>query len=302
MTETVLLRGIQIILVLAMISIASYLIYYLYKHKINPFRRFVTGFWIGFVTDALDTIGIGSFATTTTLFKATKLVEDDRKLPATMTAAHVLPVLLQSLCFIFVVKVEPTTLIAMAAAAGIGALCGSRLTKNWHTPTVQRILGTLLIMAAAIMVFRMLTNPGANLDDSAHGLHGIWLLVGIAFNFIIGVLMTMGLGNYAPELIFFSLMGLSPTVAMPVMMLDAAMIMAASSTQFIKSGRVNWDGFAGLVFGGFAGVIVAVLFLTNINIDSLKILVVFIVLLTGLMLIRSSLKKPIQKTSSSSYK
>ena len=101
------------------------------------------------------------------------------------------------------------------------------------------------------MLYRMITNPGAGISDSVHGLHGIWLFVGIVFNFIIGVLMTMGLGNYAPELIFFSLMGLSPAVAMPVMMLDAAMIMTASSTQFIKSGRVNWNGFAGLVTGGY---------------------------------------------------
>ncbi len=48
----------------------------------------------------------------------------------------------------------------------------------------------------------MWTNPGADIVDSAHGLEGIWLAVGIVFNLIIGVLMTMGLGNYAPELIF----------------------------------------------------------------------------------------------------
>ncbi|EQA28806.1 membrane protein, partial [Streptococcus agalactiae MRI Z1-024] len=143
---------------------------------------------------------------------------------------------------------------------------------------------------------RMITNPGAGISDSVHGLHGIWLFVGIVFNFIIGVLMTMGLGNYAPELIFFSLMGLSPAVAMPVMMLDAAMIMTASSTQFIKSGRVNWNGFAGLVTGGILGVIVAVLFLTNLDLNSLKTLVVGIVLFTGAMLIRSSFKKTMPKS------
>ena len=298
MTETLLLRGIQLILVLAMISISLYLIYYIKKNRINPFKRFFTGLWIGFITDALDTVGIGSFATSTTLFKLTKLVEDDRKLPATMTVAHVLPVLLQSLCFILVVKVEPLTLIAMASAAFIRAFFGSRITKNWHAPTVQRILGSLLIIAAIIMVFRMVTNPGSDITNSSHGLHGIWLVLGIVFNFVIGVLMTMGLGNYAPELIFFSLMGLSPTVAMPVMMLDAAMIMTASSTQFIKSGRVNWDGFLGLVVGGIIGVIVAVLFLTNLNLNSLKLLVVFIVLFTGGMLIRSSFKKTLEPSHS----
>ncbi|KUH47909.1 sodium:solute symporter, partial [Streptococcus agalactiae] len=204
MNETLLLHGIQLILIIAMIITFYQIVRHIRSQKINPFKRFFTGLWIGFVTDALDTLGIGSFATTTTFFKLTKLVEDDRKIPATMTAAHVLPVLLQSLCFIFVVKVEALTLITMAGAAFIGAFVGAKMTKNWHAPTVQRILGTLLITAAIIMLYRMITNPGAGISDSVHGLHGIWLFVGIVFNFIIGVLMTMGLGNYAPELIFFS--------------------------------------------------------------------------------------------------
>ena len=107
--------------------------------------------------------------------------------------------------------------------------------------------------------------------------------------------MTMGLGNYAPELIFFSLMGLSPTVAMPVMMLDAAMIMTASSNQFIKANRVSWEGVAGIVLGGIIGVLLAVFFLTNLDINSLKLLVVLIVIFTGGMLIKSSLNPSIAK-------
>ncbi|HGC9356263.1 TPA: sodium:solute symporter, partial [Streptococcus agalactiae] len=150
MNETLLLHGIQLILIIAMIITFYQIVRHIRSQKINPFKRFFTGLWIGFVTDALDTLGIGSFATTTTFFKLTKLVEDDRKIPATMTAAHVLPVLLQSLCFIFVVKVEALTLITMAGAAFIGAFVGAKMTKNWHAPTVQRILGTLLITAAII--------------------------------------------------------------------------------------------------------------------------------------------------------
>lgn len=152
-----------------------------------------------------------------------------------------------------------------------------------------------MIIAATIMIYRLFTNPGSDLPDSQHGLHGIWLLVGLVFNFIIGVLMTMGLGNYAPELIFFSLMGLSPAVAMPVMMLDAAMIMTASATQFIKNKRVSWNGFAGMVVGGVLGVLTAVLFLTNLDINNLKKIVILIVFFTGVMLIRSSFKNTISK-------
>lgn len=291
MNENLILHLIQATLVLAMIIIIIELTIHIRRQKINIFQRFVTGFWIGLVTDMLDTLGIGSFATTTTLFKLTKLNDDDTKLPGTMNAAHVIPVMVESICFISAVKVEPLTLILMASASFFGALFGTRITKNWNERLVQLILGSLLIVAALIMAYRILTNPGGGLSTAVHGLHGIWLVVGVVFNFTIGVLMTMGLGNYAPELIFFSLMGLSPAIAMPVMMLDAAMIMTASSTQFIKADRVNWTGYAGLVLGGVIGVLIAFKFLTSINIDTLKTLVIAIVIFTGVMLIRSSFVK-----------
>lgn len=187
------------------------------------------------------------------------------------------------------------TLISMATTSFIGALVGSRLTKNWQTPTIQKFLGTLLIIAALISADRMWTNPRADILESAHGLSGLWLLLEILFNVIIGILMTMGLGNYAPELIFFSLMGLSPAVAMPVMMLDAAMIMLGSTIQFMKNDRINWDGHAGMVVGGVTGVLMAVAFLSSLNLNSLKTLVIIIVLFTGIMLIRSSIKSSLYK-------
>lgn len=258
------------------------------KHRINLKEKFWTGLWIGYVTDLLDTLGIGTFATSTALFKATKLVEDDKKIPATLSTAHIIPVLIEALCFITIVEVNLTTLFVMAMASFLGAFVGTRITKNWNTRQVQRVLGILLIVAAFIMFYRLIANPGASISESAHGLHGIWILVGAMFNFTIGILMTMGLGNYAPELIFFSMLGINPSVALPVMMLDAAVIMSASTTDFIKSGRVNWPGVLGIIIGGSFGVLTAAFFLSKLDINHFKILIVFIALFTGTSLLRSS--------------
>lgn len=258
------------------------------KHRINLKEKFWTGLWIGYVTDLLDTLGIGTFATSTALFKATKLVEDDKKIPATLSTAHIIPVLIEALCFITIVEVNLTTLFVMAMASFLGAFVGTRITKNWNTRQVQRVLGILLIVAAFIMFYRLIANPGASISESAHGLYGIWILVGAMFNFTIGILMTMGLGNYAPELIFFSMLGINPSVALPVMMLDAAVIMSASTTDFIKSGRVNWPGVLGIIIGGSFGVLTAAFFLSKLDINHFKILIVFIALFTGTSLLRSS--------------
>lgn len=267
---------------------------YAKKHKISLTEKFWTGFGIGYVTDLLDTLGIGTFATTTTMFKLTKLVEDDRKIPATMTTAHIIPVLVEALLFITIVEVDMVTLLAMATAAFSGAFVGARVTQKWDTKKVQRILGILLIIAACFMVYRMITNPGADLTNEIKGLTGWKLVVGIAFDFLVGMLMSMGLGNYAPELIFFSLMGISPAVALPVMMLNAAMIMTAGAKQFIQSGRVNWPGVPGIIVGGVLGVLTAAFFLSSLDVNNLKILVVFIASYTGLTLLRSSLVKSVK--------
>lgn len=288
MTNTLILHAIQFILV-GMIAWMLYLIVsYARKNKISLKDRFWTGFAIGYVTDLLDTLGIGTFATTTSLLKATKLIEDDRRIPATMTTAHIIPILLEALLFITIVEVEMTTLISLAIAAFTGASVGARVTQHWDTRKVQRVLGILLIVAAGIMVYRMVTNPGADLANDVRGLTGWKLLIGIGFDFLIGMLLSMGLGNYAPELIFFSLMGISPAVALPVMMLNAAMMLSAGAKQFIQSGRVNWPGVPGIIVGGVLGVLTAAFFLSNLDINNLKILVVFIAAITGLTLLRSS--------------
>lgn len=288
MTNKLILHMIQLFLIFLIFWTMGNILVNAKKHGINLKEKFWTGLWIGYVTDLLDTLGIGTFATSTALFKATKLVEDDKKIPATLSTAHIIPVLIEALCFITIVEVNLTTLFVMAMASFLGAFVGTRITKNWNTRQVQRVLGILLIVAAFIMFYRLIANPGASISESAHGLYGIWILVGAMFNFTIGILMTMGLGNYAPELIFFSMLGINPSVALPVMMLDAAVIMSASTTDFIKSGRVNWPGVLGIIIGGSFGVLTAAFFLSKLDINHFKILIVFIALFTGTSLLRSS--------------
>ncbi|ORI60139.1 sodium:solute symporter, partial [Leuconostoc mesenteroides subsp. cremoris] len=285
------LYSIQILLVVVMIAMIIVVIRSYLLHRQPIFKRFGLGMLIGFITDFGDTLGIGSFATTTAAFRMTHYIDDDRKLPGTLNAVHAIPVMFQALFFITTVKVELTTLLPMTTAAVIGAYVGTHVTKKWHAPTVQRVMAVALLIAVIIMVVRMITTPGSNNSMGVHGLHGWWLILGIVFNFGIGVLMTMGLGNYAPELIFFSLMGVNPAVAFPVMMLDAALIMPTTALNVIKMDRVSWRGFAGVAIGGVLGVIVAAKFFTSMNVDLLNKLIVIVALWTIFGLVRDSMKK-----------
>lgn len=291
--ENFILYGIQTLLVVVMIAMIIVVIRSYLLHRQPIFKRFGLGMLIGFITDFGDTLGIGSFATTTAAFRMTRYIDDDRKLPGTLNAVHAIPVMLQALFFITAVKVELTTLLPMTTAAVIGAYVGTHVTKKWHAPTVQRVMAVALLIAVVIMVVRMITSPGSNNSMGVHGLHGWWLVLGVVFNFGIGVLMTMGLGNYAPELIFFSLMGVNPAVAFPVMMLDAALIMPTTALNVIKMNRVSWRGFAGVAIGGVLGVIVAAKFFTSMNVDLLNKLIVIVALWTIFGLVRDSRKNNI---------
>ena len=289
--ENFILYSIQILLVVVMIAMIIVVVRSYLLHRQPIFKRFGLGMLIGFITDFGDTLGIGSFATTTAAFRMTNYIDDDRKLPGTLNAVHAIPVMFQALFFITAVKVELTTLLPMTTAAVIGAYVGTHVTKKWHAPTVQRVMAIALLIAVIIMIVRMITTPGSNNSMGVHGLHGWWLILGIVFNFGIGVLMTMGLGNYAPELIFFSLMGVNPAVAFPVMMLDAALIMPTTALNVIKMDRVSWRGFAGVAIGGVLGVIVAAKFFTSMNVDLLNKLIVVVALWTIFGLLRDSMKK-----------
>ena len=291
MYEKIILLSIQILLITVMVLMIGLIARAYLKQKKPIFQRFGLGMLIGFVTDFGDTLGIGSFATTTAAFRATRYLDDDRQLPGTLNAMHAIPVMVEALFFITAVKVELSTLLPMTTAAVVGAYVGTHVTKNWHAPTVQRVMSAALFIAVVIMIIRMITNPGADNALTVHGLHGWWLVLGIAFNVGVGILMTMGLGNYAPELIFFSLMGVNPAIAFPVMMLDAALIMPTTAWNVIKMDRVSWRGFAGVTIGGILGVIVAAKFFTSMDVQLLKLLIIVVSLWTAVGLLRDSFKQ-----------
>lgn len=291
MYEKIILLSIQILLITVMVLMIGLIARAYLKQKKPIFQRFGLGMLIGFTTDFGDTLGIGSFATTTAAFRATHYIDDDRQLPGTLNAMHAIPVMIEALFFITAVKVELSTLLPMTTAAVVGAYVGTHVTKNWHAPTVQRVMSAALFIAVVIMIVRMITNPGADNALTVHGLHGWWLVLGIVFNLGVGILMTMGLGNYAPELIFFSLMGVNPAIAFPVMMLDAALIMPTTAWNVIKMDRISWRGFAGVTIGGIFGVIVAAKFFTSMDVQLLKLLIIVVSLWTAFGLFRDSFKQ-----------
>lgn len=241
---------------------------------------------IGFVTNFFDTLGIGSFAPTTSLFKFFKLVPDE-KIPGTLNVGHTPPTIVEALAFIAIVGVDPVTLVTLIAAAVLGAWLGAGVVAQWPRKYVQVGMGCALIVAAALFVMK---NLSVNPSGAAMGLSGSMLLVGAAMNFCFGALMTIGIGLYAPAMIMVGLLGMNPAAAFPIMMGSCAFLMPTASLRFMKFDAYSLKAGLGLTLGGIPGVLLAVKLFSWFSqyVTFMRWAVIVVVLLAAFTMLRSA--------------
>jgi len=162
---------------------------------------------LGAVVCFFDTLGIGSFATTTSTYRLLKLVPDER-IPGTMLVGHTLPVVVQAFAFISVVSVDRTLLVSLIVAMMVGGWLGAGVVSRLPRRVIQLRMATGLLLAGVFMAVGMLglyPTGGQALALGPGRLAIAWMA-----NFVFGALATLGIGNYGPSLILFSLLGLDP--------------------------------------------------------------------------------------------
>ena len=265
----------------------------LVKHKNDLGKESpVVGFLIGLVTDFFDTLGIGSFAPTTLLFKVTKFLDTDKKIPGTLNVAHTIPVILEAVLFLTGVKVEGITLFSMIAAAIAGALVGARIVNKLPEKKIQLVMGVCLIVTAFLMMSGQLGWLKAlGSGNVAVGLTGVKLVIGVVGNFILGALMMAGVGLYAPCMAMVYMLGLSPLVAFPIMMGSCAGLMAIGSPEFIKAGNYSRIGSVAITIGGVIGVTVAYTLVKSMPLAVLTWVIIGVVIITGISMIKQGTSK-----------
>ncbi|MEO6212871.1 MAG: sulfite exporter TauE/SafE family protein [Vicinamibacterales bacterium] len=252
---------------------------------------------IGAVTNFFDTLGIGSFATTTAIFKLLKTVPD-RVIPGTLNAGHTLPTVAQAFIYTSLIPVDIVTLFSMIAAAVLGAWLGAGVVSHWPKKKVQMGMGLALLGAAFLMLMTQLKMfPGGG---DALGVSGVKLAVAVGGNFLLGALMTLGIGLYAPCMILVSLLGMNPTAAFPIMMGSCAFLMPVGSLRFIREQSYSLRASLGLAIGGIPAVLVAAYVVKSLSLDTVRWLVIAVVVYTAVtMLISafSSADEPARATS-----
>ncbi|MBV8345902.1 MAG: sulfite exporter TauE/SafE family protein [Candidatus Eremiobacteraeota bacterium] len=246
-----------------------------------------TSIAIGFVTNFFDTLGIGSFATTTSLYKFLRFVPDER-IPGTLNVGHTLPTILEAAIFIVSVAVAPATLLLLIAASIVGAWLGAGFVARLHRRYVQIGMGSALAVAAVLFIMVNLKGSQFGLTGTALGLVGVRLWIGIFVSFCLGALMTIGIGLYAPCMIMVSLLGMNPIAAFPIMMGSCAFLMPVASLRFIRFNAFSMRAALGLTLGGIPGVWIAAHMLFRLPITAVRWLVVIVVLYAAVTMLRSA--------------
>lgn len=265
---------------------------------------------IGFITDFFDTLGIGSFAPTVALMKTLKAGVADRVIPGTLNVSHTIPVVAEALIFTLIIEVEPLTLITLVVSAAVGSYLGAGIISKMPEKVIQIVMGVALLATAALMFLSLpeakigpLTLPAIGLmpgGGEAIGLTGVKLIIGIVGNFILGALMTAGIGLYAPCMALIYFLGMSAKVAFPIMMTSCALLMPVASIKFIKEGAYSRLAALMITILGTVGVFVAAFLVKSLPLEVLRWIVVVVILYTAITMLKSAFKKKTEDTAKNS--
>ena len=194
----------------------------------------------------------------------------------------------EAVIFTTVIDVEPITLVTMLAASAVGSWLGAGIISKLDEIKIQKIMGVALFVTGILMVLGALNLIQGG--GEAIGLTGGKLVLGIVGNFILGALMTAGIGLYAPCMALVYFLGLSPAVAFPIMMGSCATLMPVCSVKFIKEGA--YPRKASLLLGlfGAIGVFFAAYIVKSLPLDILRWLVIVVIFYTSISMLVSANK------------
>ena len=240
---------------------------------------------IGFVTDFFDTLGIGSFAPTTAIYKLRRIVPDEL-IPGTLNVGHTPAAIAETLIFVTAILVDPLLLVTVVGSAAAGAWLGAGVVARLPRRAIQITMGVALVIAGTVFTaINLGALPGGG---TAMALSGWKFALAVGINFILGALMSAGIGLYAPCMITLALLGMHPLAAFPIMMGACALLQPVASLRFFQTGRFAWGPSFGLAFGGIFGVVIAAYIVKSLPLIALRWLVIVVIAYAAFAMLRSA--------------
>ena len=245
---------------------------------------------LGAVTNFFDTLGIGSFAPTIAWLRFRRLVED-RLIPLTILSGYTIPAILQGVIFLVLLgmKVDPWLLLACMVAMVVGGYAGVPIAARAPVRLIQAIVGISLLVAA---FFYVLSNIGMMPPGgTATSLPLVLAVVTVVAHVIFGILLSFGVGNYAPTLAMLSLMGMDPRLAFPIMAAAAGFAGTTAAARCIRTVKIDLRLVLGLTLGAIPAVLVAAFIVKEMPVTLLRWLVVVVVTYAGVTLLTTAARR-----------
>lgn len=243
---------------------------------------------LGTVINFFDSLGIGSFAVSTAIFKMAKLV-DDKEIPGTLNVATTTSLIAEAFIYMSIVEVDNLTVLLTVLCAMLGAYLGASIVTKLPKKKIQIGMGSALIVVAILLIFGLVGL--LDMNGTAIGLRGFKLIIACAVCLILGMTNCIGIGMFAPTMAMAALLGLSPIVAYPIMTGGSAFLQPIASYKFIKENSYNkkialiWSVF------GVVGVVIAAFLVKSLPVRILKMVVVVVVIYTSASMFASAFKK-----------
>ena len=242
---------------------------------------------IGFVANFFDTLGIGSVAPTTAYMKFRGIVPDEL-IPPTLIAGYAIPTAVEAFVFITSVRIDPSLLLACILMSILGALMGASFAARLPVRQIRLFMGVGLLIAALLFALANLGKMPA--DGDATSLGAASYAIAALTTFILGLLVNVGIGIYGPMLITFSLLGLDPRAAFPVMMGSAAFQMLADGIKLLAIRPLNPTLLLSMAAGAVPGVLIAAFLVRSLPLQPLRWAVVVVVSYAAFCMLLSARK------------
>lgn len=245
---------------------------------------------ISAIANFFDTLGIGSYAIATSAWKFNKSISDDL-IPGTLNVAFGIPICVEATITMTRIDVDPLTLVLMIASAIVGSIIGAKIISKMDIMKIRMVMGVALLIVAAITLCKINGVGPFGLIGTARGLTGALLVIGVIANFILGVLMTAGIGLYAPCMALVLLLGMSADVAFPIMMGSCAFLCPACGITFIKEGKYQRAMTIPMIITGSIGVLIAGFIVTSLPLTLLTYLVCVVMVICALLFFHDARKQ-----------
>ena len=229
---------------------------------------------VGGLTSFLDTLGIGSFAPTTALFKLFRLV-DDELIPGTLNVGLTASGVAEASIFVKSIEIDPALLASTITSAVLGAWLGAGIVSRLPRRAIQIGMGIALMIAAC--VFIAVTRGALPGGGEALALSGWKFAVATGACFVLGALMTLGIGLYAPCMILLALLGMQPIAAFPIMMGACALLQPVAGIRFLTTRRMDFSASLSMTLAGLFGVAIAAFIVKSLPLEALRYGVIVVV-------------------------